>query len=61
MLKLNVVAEGLVNGDSPVLIPNLVPGDVVEYLGHVIGGNVKIRTAGGLEGIAHPGCFKELR
>ena len=61
MLKLNAIAEGLVNGDSPVQIPNVKPGDVVEYLGHLPGGCVKIRTAGGLEGIAHPACFKELR
>jgi hypothetical protein len=61
MLKLNAVAEGLVLSDSPVQIPNIQPGDVVEYLGHVPGGNVQIRTAGGLEGIASPGCFKELR
>lgn len=61
MLKLNVVSEGLVIGDSPVQIPNLQPGDVVEYLGHLPGGNVGIRTASGLEGVAHPNCFKELR
>lgn len=60
-MDLNVVAEGLVQGDSPVQIPNVKPGEVVTYLGHVPGGCVKIRTAGGLEGIAHPACFEELR
>ena len=36
-------------------------GTVVEYLGHIPGGMVKIKLPHGETDIAHPACFKELR
>jgi hypothetical protein len=62
MLKLTAIAAGslvdLEYNDVPTVIKI---GDVVEYLSHVPGGNVKIRMPDGKERISHPGCFKELR
>ena len=39
----------------------LTPGMIVDYLGHLPGGNVAIRRQDGIEDKAHPLCFKELR
>ena len=36
-------------------------GDVVEYLGHVVGGMVRVRWDNGSEDIVHPHCFALLR
>lgn len=55
-LKMNVIA----NGETEKKVA-LKPGMEVEYLGHLPGGNVKIRLKDGKEDIAHPLCFKELR
>lgn len=55
MLKLNVVHEGITDkGDK------LTPGMQVAYLGHLVGGNVKIKLEDGKEAVANPNCFKEL-
>ena len=55
-MKLNVVSAGITEKEAILKV-----GDVVEYMGHVPGGMVKIKLAGGVEDIAHPACFAELR
>lgn len=55
MLELHVVAKGETENKTA-----LNPGMVVEYLGHLLGGNVKI-CIDGKEDMAHPLCFEELR
>lgn len=60
-VKMKVIATGLLvdlqynNTDK-----RINKGDEVEYLGHMVGGCVKIKYAD-KEYIAHPGCFEELR
>ncbi len=56
MLELNVSHKGETEKGLPLQI-----GDKVEYIGHIPGGMVKIKTLAGNEDIAHPLCFKELR
>lgn len=66
MLSLTVDHKGETEKDY-----DLEPGDKVEYLGHIVGGMVKIRfqprvhdtiTKSAYEDdIAHPHCFKELK
>lgn len=36
-------------------------GTTVEYLGHVVGGMVRVRLPDGTEDVMHPHCFKVLR
>lgn len=36
-------------------------GSVVEYLGHVIGGMIRVRLEDESEAIMHPHCFEQLR
>lgn len=36
-------------------------GTTVTYIGHVIGGMVKVRLQDGSEEIMHPNCFPTLR
>lgn len=55
-LTLTVVAQGKTENNA-----SLEPGMVVDYLGHVPGGDVSIRRNDGKKDIAHPMCFKELR
>ena len=55
-LTLTVVAPGLTENGA-----ELTPGMIVEYLGHIPGGNVSIKRADGEKDIAHPWCFRELR
>jgi hypothetical protein len=39
----------------------LNPGDVVEYVAHVVGGMVKVKLPDGTKDVIHPGCTKELK
>lgn len=55
MLELHVVAEGETENKA-----SLKPGMVVEYKGHIPGGNVAI-VLDGKRDVAHPLCFDELR
>ncbi len=55
-LTLEVVAEGRTEKDEA-----LTAGMIVEYLGHLPGGNVSIRRKDGEKDTANPLCFKELR
>jgi hypothetical protein len=36
-------------------------GTTVEYLGHVVGGWVRVRLPDRTEEVVHPRCFKQLR
>ena len=55
MLTLSVIARGETRNKVV-----LEPGMVVEYCGHIPGGNVAIKIDGKSDE-AHPFCFKELR
>lgn len=55
MIVLHVVNSGMTEKGNL-----LQPGEVVGYLGHIPGGNVRIRLTDSTEDTAHPLCFKEL-
>lgn len=55
-LSMRVTRAGETDKGVVVLV-----GTVVEYLGHVGGGAVRVRFEDGTEAIMHPACFDELR
>ena len=55
MLELHVVTKGETENKAV-----LKPGTVVEYCGHLPGGNVSIKIEG-KDDVANPLCFEELR
>lgn len=55
-LTLNVTRKGVTEGENILNV-----GDVCVYLGHIPGGNVRVKLPNGDQDVAHPQCFAELR
>jgi len=56
MMKLTVSRNGITEKGRELPV-----GYAVFYIGHIIGGMVKIKFGDGSIDVAHPACFRELK